>query len=169
MDAMEAILSRRSVRRFTTEPVSRTDEEALLHAAMNAPSSGNARPWHFVVITQRATLDRLADEHPSAAVLLSAPLVVLVCADVQAEKNPGRWMLDCSAAMENILLAAHALGLGAVWLAVWPSDQRIAGVCSVIDLPAGVHPLAMAAVGHPAEFPPPIERYHPARVHREQW
>lgn len=169
METMEAILTRRSVRRFTPAPVTAGQVETLLRAAMSAPSSSNAQPWHFVVISSRAMLDDLAEIHPSGPVLRAAPLAILVCADERAEKNPGRWMLDCSAAMQNLLLAAHALDLGAVWLAVWPNPERVAGVCRLLDLPENIRPLALAAAGHPAETPPAADRYDPARVHNERW
>ena len=166
---MQAILTRRSVRRYTLEPVSAEDVEALLCAAMSAPSSGNGRPWHFIVINQRDILDQIATFHPSAAVLQAAGLAILVCGNEREEKNPGRWSLDCAAATENLLLAAHARGLGAVWLAVWPEPIRADKLVRLLGLPEGVHPLALVGVGHPAETPPPVDRFNPEHIHQNHW
>lgn len=169
MDALQAIFTRRSVRHFTTQPVDAAQVEILLRAAMSAPSSGNAQPWEFVVIDARAVLDEIAAFHPSAAVVREARLGILVCANLAREKNPGRWMLDCANATHNILLAAHASGLGAVWLAVWPDPQRIEGMTRVMRLPEGIIPMALAAVGHPAETLAPADRFDPQRVHDNHW
>ena len=120
MDAMTTIMTRRSIRAYEAEPVSPELVETLLRAAMAAPSAGNQQPWRFVVIAERATLDRLAATSPYAGPLLRASLAVVVCGETLGERHPGYWVEDCSAAMENLLLAAHALGLGAVWLGYHP-------------------------------------------------
>lgn len=169
MDALQAILTRRSIRRYTSEPVCEGDVESLLCAAMSAPSSGNGRPWHFVVINRREVLDQIAAFHPSAEVLQGAPLAILVCGNELEEKNPGRWSLDCAAAAENLLLAAHALGLGAVWLAVWPEPIRTQKLVALMELPEGVHPLALIAIGHPAETPLQVDRFNPEHIHNNHW
>ncbi len=169
MDTLTAIFTRRSVRRFTAEAVSSDQVEILLRAAMAAPTSGNAQDWRFVVLQDRVTLEAVTEFHPFSAMLREAPLAVLVCGDVGAEKNPGRWVLDAAAAMQNILLAAHALGLGAVWLGIWPDEKRIAGMARLVDLPAHVHPVALAAVGHSAEQPAPADRFDPDKIHYNRW
>ncbi len=169
MDALQAIFTRRSVRHFTAEPVSAADVELLLRAAMNAPSAGNGQPWEFVVIRSRAVLDALTQVHQSVRVIQEAPLIILVCAVMARERKPGRWPLDCSAAAQNMLLAAHAGGLGAVWLGVWPAPERLEGVARVACLPDGVVPVAMIAVGHPAESIPPSDRFDPQRIHNDRW
>ena len=114
MDAYETILTRRSIRRYTNQDVSEEMVEKLLRAGMAAPSAGNQQPWHFLVIRDRDTLVKITEVHPHSKMLLTAPLAILVAGDEKLQIHPGYWLEDCSAATENILLAAHALGLGAV-------------------------------------------------------
>ncbi len=169
MDAMEAILTRRSIRHYTDQPIAEAVMEQLLRAAMHAPSAGNGQPWHFVVLRQRALLDAIPQFHPHAAMLRHAPAAILVCGDERLEKYPNRWMQDCSAAMQNLLLAAHALGLGAVWVGIQPDEERVAAVRQLLHLPVEVHPLALAALGYPAETPKVVERFKPERIHFDGW
>lgn len=169
MQAMEALLTRRAVREFTSEPVTDEQLHAILNAAMHAPSACNQQPWHFVVVDSRERLNAIAGVHPYAQMLLQAPLAVVVCADVTLETCHGHWVSDCSAAMENLLLAAHAVGLGSVWVAIHPSEQRIADIRSLLGLPSFVAPLCLAAVGHPAGPLPKVDRFNPERIHRNAW
>lgn len=98
-----------------------------------------------------------------------APVAVVVCGDLSLEKSPGYWVQDCAAATENLLIAAHALGLGAVWSGTYPREERVSRVRAVLGLPEHVIPLAIVSLGHPAEQPSPEDRYHPSRVHYERW
>lgn len=169
MDTIEAILTRRSVRHFLPQAVPQEMVETLLKCAMHAPSAANAQPWHFVVINDRETLEEVTTFHIAAESLHEAPMAILVCGDERLEKRPDRWILDCSAATENILLAAHAMGLGAVWLGIHPDPIRIEGMRQLVELPPEIHPLALVAVGYPAKVPPPINRYRADRVHYNTW
>jgi nitroreductase len=169
MEALEAIYTRRSVRQFTTEPVSDKDLHDLLRAGMQAPSARNEQPWHFVVINDPDLLHAIPDFHGSADMLLEAPLAILVCSDRKLEKKRASWLQDCSAATENILLAAHGKGLGAVWLGIFPDAERVVGMQSLCALPADVRPVALVAVGHPAVTPEPEDRFNPLRVHYNHW
>jgi len=169
MDALEAILTRRSIRQFTDQAVSEAVIEDLLRAAMSAPSAGNQQPWQFVVITDRQILDTIPSIHPYSAMLRQAPLAILVCGDEHLETHKGYWVQDCSAATQNLLLAAHARGLGAVWLGIYPRMERVTGLRKLLGLPEHVVPLALVAIGHPAEHLPPADRYDAARVHRNRW
>ncbi len=169
MEALEAILSRRSIRRYTDEPVSETAVTQLLRAACAAPSANNQQPWTFVVIDERELLDAIPDVHPYARMSKEAPLVVLVCGLPERERHPGYWEQDCAAATQNLLLAAHAQGLGAVWCGVHPREQRVQGVRELLGIPAEVVPFALIVVGHPAEEKPPSDRYSEERVHRNGW
>lgn len=169
MDALEAILTRRSIRQFTDQAVSEAVVEDLLRAAMSAPSAGNQQPWQFVVITDRQILDAIPNIHPYSAMLKQAPLAILVCGDEELETHKGYWVQDCSAATQNLLLAAHARGLGAVWLGIYPRMERVTGLRKLLGLPEHVIPLALVAIGHPAEHLPPAERYNAVRVHRNRW
>ena len=169
MEAFEAILSRRSIRKYLATPVSEHELHQLLDAAMNAPSSANGQPWHFVVVSDRKLLDQIPQFHAYSNMLKEAPVAVVVCGDLTLEKTKGVWVQDCSAATQNLLLAARALGLGSVWLGVYPLEERIAGVRKLIGLPDNIMPLSIVAVGHPGESKPPANRFNPERVHRNRW
>lgn len=169
MDAMQAILSRRSIRKYTAEAVSDTALHDLLDAAMNAPSSANGQPWHFVVITDRKVLDEIPQFHRYSSMITQAPLAVVVCGDTGSERSREVWVQDCSAATQNLLLAAHARGLGAVWLGVYPLEERVDGLRRLLALPQNIMPLGIVVVGHPAETKPPANRFNPERVHRDRW
>lgn len=166
-ELIQTIFTRRSIRSYTAETVSEAHIETLLKAAMAAPSASNLKPWHFVVVTERQTLDRLAENHPFGKMLFEAPLCIAVCGDASISK--GYWVQDCSAAAENLLLAAAALGLGAVWLGVHPGEERITAIREVLNIPETTVPLNLISVGHPAEEKEPRTQYEEARVHRERW
>ncbi len=169
MDTLEAILSRRSIRKYSSEAVTDNAVRALLEAAMAAPSAGNEQPWQFVVVTARATLDEIPAFHEYAQMMCEAPLAVLVCGDHRHKKYRDFWVQDCAAATQNLLLAAHALGLGAVWVGVYPDDGLVSRLTQLFGLPPEVVPFALVAVGHPAEEKPPAARYDEKRVHYERW
>lgn len=165
-ELIQTIFSRRSIRKYTSEPVSEDDIKTLLEAAMAAPSANNSQPWRFVVVTRREILDALAEAHPYGKMLAQATLCVAVCGDPAASAY---WEQDCSAATENLLLAATALGLGAVWLGVHPREDRVAAVRRVLGIPANIAPLCLLSIGHPAEHKEPRTQYDEAKVHRERW
>jgi nitroreductase len=169
MDTLQSIFTRRSIRRYTDQPVSEELIEQILRAAMAAPSAGNQQPWQFVVLTDRKLLDAIPGYHPYAEMLRQASAAIVVCGDLRLESRSGYWVQDCSAATQNLLLAAHALGLGAVWLGVYPREDRVANTQCLCGLPAEVIPLAIVALGHPAEQPKPVDRFKPERVHRNKW
>jgi len=161
------ILARRSVRAYTTESL--TDEQltTLLKAAMAAPSASNLKPWHFVVVTDREMLKDLSERHPYAGMLHQAPACIVVCGDRGV--SDAFWVQDCSAATENILLAAAGMGLGACWLGVHPRPARETEISDLLELPEKVTPLCMIAVGYPGEEKAARTQYDPHRVHRERW
>ena len=169
MDTLTAIATRRSIRKYTSEPVPEELITSLLRAAMMAPSAGNQQAWHFVVITDRERLQRITSIHPYVGMAAKAPLAILVCGDESREKFPGYWPQDCSAAMQNLLLAAHAQGLGAVWTGVYPMAERIEGFKDTFSLPDKVIPLGLAVIGWPAQKLPSRDRFNPERVHRDRW
>lgn len=165
MELMEAIFTRRSIRKFASKPVPETMVHELLEAAMMAPSAGNAQPWRFVVVDDRAVLDSIADLHPYIKMVTQAPLGILVCGDLSKEKFAGYWVQDCSAAMQNMLLAIHGLGLGAVWTGIYPMEDRMEAFSRKFDLPEHVIPLGFAPVGWPAQKPVSKSRFDANRVH----
>jgi nitroreductase len=147
--------------------VSEIDIQTMLEAAMAAPSASNRKPWHFVLVDDRDVLDRLAGAHPYAKMLYQAPLCIAVCGD--ATISDRYWVQDCSAATENLLLAATALGLGAVWLGVYPNADRVAAVAEILSLPPEAPPLNLISIGHPAEEKGARTQYDRTRVHRGRW
>jgi nitroreductase len=171
MELLEAIHTRRSIRAFTDAPVSEEDLDTVLRAAMAAPSAGNAQPWHFVVITERAILDAIPDIHAHAAMVRQAPLAIAVVAELAREKYPGfgYWTLDCSAAVENLLLAARGLGLGTVWCGIYPRPERMEGLARLLALPEGVKAHALVVMGHPAQEFKRVDRFKPERIHKNLW
>jgi nitroreductase len=169
MEAIEAIFSRRSIRKYHSRALSAGQIETLLKAAMSAPSAGNQQPWHFVVIQERRVLNEIPKIHPYAKMLEEAPVGMLVCGDLNLERYQHYWMLDCSAATENLLLSANALGLGAVWLGVYPVEERITKFRALLALPENIIPFSLIAVGYAAEEKPPANRFDTNRVHWERW
>jgi len=164
---IDTIFARRSIREYTAKGVSVEKITTLLEAGMAAPSASNLKPWHFVVVTDRERLDRLAESHPYGKMLFDAPLCIAVCGDSSVS---GRyWVQDCCAATENLLLAVTALGLGGVWLGVFPLEERVAVVRQVLDIPEPFIPLNLLYIGHPAEEKPARTQYDETRVHRDRW
>lgn len=169
MDTLEAIMTRRSVRDFTKEPVSKEDTLDLLKAGMQAPSAKNEQPWHFIVIDDLDVLHAIPQFHPYSQMLLQARLAIAVCSDRKLEAKRASWLQDCSAVTENILLAAHAKGLGAVWLGIFPDSERVSGMQALLKLPKDIRPVTLVAIGHPASQPEPVDRFNEERVHRNRW
>ena len=169
MDAMDAILSRRSIRRYTEQKVSDEMIKELLEAAMSAPSAGNEQPWHFIVIRDRQILNEIPNYHPYSQMLKQAPVAIMVCGDERLQKYEGYWVQDCSAATENILIAAQAKGLGGVWLGVYPVEDRVAGLRKLLGIPEEVITFSLVSIGYPAEQKPGSDRYDDSRVHHDRW
>jgi nitroreductase len=169
METLESIFTRRSIRKYTDRPVPEDLVTELLRAAMAAPSAGNEQAWQFIVIRDRALLDAIPKFHPYSAMLKHASVAILVCGDLTREKFKGYWVQDCSAATQNILLAATAKGLGAVWTAVYPLEDRVAGMRKLLNLPDHVIPLSLVPIGFPAEQPGRADRFDAERVHKDRW
>jgi len=169
MDVFEAVKSRRSIRAYSAKNVNNESIEMVLRAAMAAPSAGNEQPWEFLLIRNRETLERISAAHPYAEMVRHAPVAILVCGNLTRVRHQDYWVQDLSAATENMLLAAHALGLGSVWVGIHPREKRVAEIRSVLSLPEEIIPFAILPIGHPGEEKPPEDRYDAQRVYREQW
>lgn len=166
-DAIETIMTRTSIRSFTDRAVAADTIEMLLRAGMAAPTAVNLQPWHFVVVTDRAKLDELGGNGRQSKMWQESPLVIVVCGNLEkALEGPGQafWVQDCSAATENILLAAHALGLGAVWTGCYPIEERVTMVSEVLGLPEHIVPLCAIVMGYPNESPEPKDKWKPENV-----
>ncbi|MCM1337633.1 MAG: nitroreductase family protein [Candidatus Amulumruptor caecigallinarius] len=169
---MDNILSRTSIRDYQAKPVEDAKIEQMLRAAMAAPTAGNKQPWRFIVIKNRATLDSIATNFRNIQMAAKAPLAIVVCGDLSVT-FPGEgieyWVQDASAATENLLLEAHALGLGAVWCGIYPISERVTTLKQMLDIPDGIVPLNVIPIGYPAESPAPKDKWKPEQIHYEKW
>ena len=165
-DALETIFARKSVRKYLPKPVEKEKLDILLKAGMAAPRGEDVRPWEFLVITDRVVLDSMAAALPYAKMLKDAPMAIVVCGDTTRSSY---WYLDCSAATQNILLAAEALGLGAVWTATYPYPERMEVVRKYVVLPEQINSLCVIPVGYPALPHSPKNKWDEAKVHYNKW
>ena len=161
---LELIKARRSVRKYTGEPVTDEQLKQLLEAAMAAPSASNRQPWDFVVVRDKTLLQGLGQVHQWSGMAALAPVVIVVCGREDVSRH---WVEDCSAATQNLLLATTALGLGAVWVAVYPEPEREDRVRRLLRIPEQIRVLCIVPLGHPAEAHPPRTQYDPERVHQD--
>jgi nitroreductase len=165
----EVLMTRRSIRSYLDRPVDEAAVEAILRAAMAAPSAGNQRPWHFVVVREQATMQQIMKVHEYSDMLETAPVCIAVCAELALEKFEGFWVQDTSAAMQNMLLKARDLELGSVWLGVHPIESRRQGLQGILNLPDGVVCLGLMALGYTDRPFSRVDRFEPERVHLEAW
>jgi len=171
-ETLKTIFARKSVRAFTEEPVSTETLETIIRAGMAAPSAVDKRPWEFIVVTDRQILKQLADVLPFARMTATAAAAVIVAGDIKKQfcgEDADYWIVDCSAATENILLAAESLGVGAVWAAVYPEDDRITAVSSILGIPSHIVPLNVIPVGMAGGREKPKDKWNPAQLHWNTW
>lgn len=170
--AIENIMTRTSVRSYSGQEISKQQTDTLLRAAMAAPTAGNKQPWRFVVIDDKATLKYISENFSSMTMAEKASIAIVTCGDVSAT-FPGEgvdyWMQDVSAATENLLLAAHAMGLGAVWCGIYPIAERVETFSKLLDLPKGIVPLGCVCIGYPEGNPTPKDKWHPEYIHYDKW
>jgi nitroreductase len=167
---MNAIFKRRSIRKYREEKISDEDITLLLRAAMSAPSAGNEQPWEFIVVRNRESMIKITEFHPFSQMLHQADTAIIICGNRNYHKYPTDvWVQDCSAATENILIQAADMGIGAVWLGVYPRPERIAGLKELFALPEEVTPVSIVSLGYPAEEKKEADRFRPERVHYEKW
>lgn len=170
-DAYMNIIKRVSVRRYSDKPVSSEQVSAILHAAMSAPTGVNKQPWEFIVVDDSAILGQLADALPYAKMAAQASVAIVVCGNKDRfleGVDDVLWEQDLSAASENILLAAHALSLGGVWTCIYPHEERMAPVKSILNLPDNIVPFNLIPIGHPLTDHAPMDKWHPDRVHQNR-
>jgi nitroreductase len=170
MDVITAIRTRRSIRKYTGEPVDEQTLSTILDAGFCAPSASNKRPWHFLVIRDKAKLQMIGEVHPYAKMTPSADLCIVVCGDEAVQSSTGLLVEDCSAAIQNMLLAAHGLGVGAVWCGLYGgrSDRHLE-FARLLGLPPGIVTVGMIPFGYPAETKPATDRFDASKVHYERW
>lgn len=169
MELFDGLISRRSIRKYTGKKLLKKDLMDILKAGMYAPSARNKQPWHFIVIDKPEVLEQIQDVHPYASMLPEAGQAIVVCGDTKLQNGPGYWVVDCSAATQNILLAAHSKGLGAVWLGVHPRKERSQAIESLLELPEHIKVLSIIALGYPAEKKDLPERFNEERIYFNTW
>lgn len=164
---LETIFNRKSVRKYTEQPVEKEKLEMLARAGMAAPSSRDRRPWEFIIVTDRAILDQMGDGLPLARMLKDTKQAIIVCGD--SVKSNNAWQLDCSAAAQNVLLAAESMGLGAVWTAAYPYPERMKVVREALKLPEHIIPLTVIPLGYPTGVEKPKDKFNKKQVHYNGW
>ncbi len=169
MDIFEALLTRRSIRKFTEQAITEAEVDRLLEAAMAAPSAGNAQPWRFIVIRGQEHREAIAARHPYAQMAVHAPVCIAVCADTKSEKYAGYWPQDCAAAIQNILLAARGLGIGTVWTGVHPDKERELALKEYFKLPEHVEMLGIVVCGYPDQPFKQRDTFDKSKVYSEVW
>ncbi len=173
MDAIKAILTRISTRKFSDQPISDEVLHTILEAGMSGPTAVNARPWSFIVVRDKDMLNKMADGNGRAAEpLRGADLGILICGDLERAFHaaPDYWVVDGSIAAQNMILAAHALGVGSVWLGTWPQENKIAAQKELFNLPEHIVPHSIIAFGYPLEESNKEKLlYEEDRVHFEKW
>lgn len=162
------IKERRSIRKYTGEPISEEQMKCLLEAGFYAPTARNIRPTHFIIIKDKNTLEEIASEQPNAKYCVEAGCGILVCGDTDMDAL-GYIVEDASAAIQNILLSAHGMGLGTVWCGVYPREERVNGFKRMCGLPENILPVGFVIVGNPAEEKETPERFNEANIHEETW
>jgi nitroreductase len=169
METLKAILTRRSIRKYSEKNIPEEYYEILLRAAMHAPSARNRQPWHFIIISDHQILNKLAEVSPSWKMLKEAANAIVVCGDLELEELESFIIQDCSAATQNILLAAHELGLGTVWLGVHPREERLRPLIEILQIPGHILPVSMVSIGKPDEYREQPDRYNIERIHQDKW
>jgi len=169
MDLIEGILTRRSIRKYKADKISHETLREIIKAGMHAPSAGNEQPWHFIILEDRRALEQISEDRPYAHMVKGAPAAIVVCCDEKLVKHTALWSQDCAAATENILLVAHAKGLGAVWVGIYPREERIEALRKIISLPNHVIPFSLIPLGVPDEKKKAEDRYDPSRIHTGGW
>ncbi len=169
MNTIEVILTRRSIRKYTDEKITDDHINLLVKAAMYAPTARNFQPCRFIVVKERTNLDRLAELLQHGKMLKQAAAAILISGDITAEPTESYLVQGCAAATQNILLAAHSIGLGAVWLGIYPREQRIKDVSTFFNLPKAIIPVSIVSVGYPNEVRTQPERFNEENIHYEKW
>lgn len=169
MDFLEAILTRCSIRKYTGEKLNEEQWETIFRAGFAAPSAHNIQPWHFIRIDEEALLEKIAQSHPYAKMLTQAGGAILTCADINLQKTEGFAVEDCSAAIQNMLIAINGLELGGVWIGIYPVKELIEMMKRLLNLPEHIVPIGLMAVGYKATTRGPIDKYDETKIHKNGW
>ena len=166
------IHERTSIRQFTSQKLTKEQLEILVKAGMAAPSATNAQPWHFIVVDNTELLKAIGESINTSKSVAEAPVAILVCGDMHKAKEgwlQQYWIQDCSAASQNILLAATSMKLGAVWTSIYPAEDRIKKVSDILNLPNHIIPLNVIPIGYPKNPKSPMDKWKPENVSWNNW
>lgn len=166
---LEVIRNRRSIRKYVNRTVPAEKLETLLRAAMQAPTARNLQPWEFVITQNRDIMNRIPEVHPYSQMVRTAGAVILVCGNRRLQNDISYLLEDCSAAVQNILLEAVNQELGAVWLGIYPKEDRVQGISRLFNLPEHIVPIALVSIGIPGEVKEFEDRYNTEKVHTDCW
>jgi nitroreductase len=166
---VNSIFKRRSIRKYLDSDVSDEMVEEIIKAGMAAPSAGDERPWHFIVVRNKSTMLEFPKFHQYAQMLKNAPVAIVVCGDLNRQAYEGFWIQDCSAAIQNMLLQVTEMGLGSVWVGIYPDKKRVEKTKELLDLPENIVPVAVLPIGAPGEIKPVTNRYDKRMIHLEKW
>jgi nitroreductase len=169
MDIIEAIMTRRSIRKFTGIPISKEQEDIILKAGFQAPSAHNMQPWEFVVIRDIEVLKGIKEYHKYAQMVDNAGFAILVCGDTKKQKSLGFLIEDCSASIQNMLLAAHGIGLGAVWCGIYGGEDLVDKTRSLLEIPEDIIPIGLVVIGNKVEEKNPKHIYDENKIHYDKW
>lgn len=169
METIEAILTRRSIRKYKSKEITRDQVNEIVKAAMYAPSAFNNQPWEFIAVDKREVIDEIFKIIPHAEMLKQAAAAILVCGNKDLEGNIDLIVLDCSAATQNALLAVHDLGLGAVWISAFPVEEAMSGLKKLFNFPDNIIPVAVLSIGYPDETVTTEDRFKPEKIHYNSW
>ncbi len=169
METFKAILTRRSIRKYTNKKIPEDQINKILKAAMYAPSAFNNQPWQYIVIDKRELLDEILKAIPHAEMLKETTLAIIICGDKTLEQNIELIALNCAAATQNALLAIHDFGLGAVWISAYPVEEYMKGLTNLFKLPENIVPISLLSIGYPGEEVTTEERFKPERIHNNSW
>ncbi|CCQ92806.1 putative NADH dehydrogenase/NAD(P)H nitroreductase [[Clostridium] ultunense Esp] len=169
MNVLEAIMTRRSIRKFTGEPISEEDLKTILKAGFQAPSAHNFQPREYVVVRDQEKIQKITEFHKYAKMLPKAGCGIIVCGDREKQPEIGFLVEDCSASIQNMLLAAHGLGLGAVWCGLYSVEKLTKAMAEVLELPEHIIPIGMVVVGVKDEEKDSVDRYDESKIHYDRW
>ena len=169
MNTLDALLTRRSIRKYTDKEIDDRTIEKLLKVGFSAPSAGNQQPWHFIIVDKKEILEQIINFHPHAKFITDAKKAILVCAETNLETFKNYWPIDCSAATQNILIAARELDLGACWIGIYPREERVENLKKIFKLPKSVIPFSLISLGYTKEKQKEVNRYKKDRVHYNLW
>jgi nitroreductase len=169
MDILETIMTRRSIRKFTGTPINTDQELTILKAAFQAPTAHNLQHWEYIVIRDIEVLNQISEYHPYAKMLENAGLAILVCGNTEKQKSIGFLVADCAAAIQNMLLAAHGVGLGAVWCGIYGADSLVENTKQLLNIPDNIVPVGLVAIGNKVEEKEAKERFDSDKIHYNKW